>query len=215
MENEVPAPAPDLPMPSRELIELAAPGPAPAGDQAPVGEGPMENRFWEHSNGRPKGSIAARTQITHDAIIDYMIAKPRARRKDIALEFGFKSEQSISIIMNSDSFQARMARRKTEIIDPVMTACLEDRLRGLAATSAEIVADALEREPQNTKLAMEVLKVTRAGEYGSKAQVAVQTNFVMHLPGPASSSSEWRERFAPADAQMVQPRLEEAPSEPT
>lgn len=198
MEPQVPAPepAPDLPIP------------------APAPEAEKENRFWEHSSGRPKGEISIKTQITHDALIDHMLANPRATRKEVAEAFGWKSEATISIIMNSDAFQAAYAKRRCEVVNPLLNATLEARMKGLAAQSAANLAEALEREPQNVKLNLEVFKESaKAASYGAKAQVAVQTQFVVHMPGPAASSTEWRERFAPSEAPVLLPRTDDAPSE--
>jgi hypothetical protein len=155
-----------------------------------------------------------KTRITHDAIIDVMLAQPRITRRELAGLFGFKSEASISIITSSDAFQARLAKRSGDIIDPILTATVEERIRGLAVKSAEMLAEALDKDPKDVKLALEVFKESsRAGSYGAKAAVAVQTNFVVHLPGPASSSAEWKERFAPGGAPVLLPRVDDAPSE--
>jgi len=154
-----------------------------------------------------------RQQITHDMIIDFMFANPRATQREIAVAFGFRSQQTISVIVNSDSFQAALSRRQEKLIDPLITATVEDRIKLLAAKSAENLAEALEREPMNTKLNLEVFReAARAGNYGAKAQVAVQTSFVVALPGPAASTQEWRDRFAPG-AVTLKPRLDEAPVE--
>jgi hypothetical protein len=171
-----------------------------------------ENRFWEHG-GRTPGKPNAKTQITHEMLADFMIANPRATRREIAAAFGWRSEASVSIIMNSDAFQAAYARRRAANVDPVMVASVEDRIKQLASRSAELLSEELEKSP-STKLVMEVFREsTRAGSYGVKAPVAVQTQFVVALPGPATNSQEWLERFAPNQAGVVKPRLDDAPVE--
>lgn len=190
------------PLPN-EVPEIQAP--APADEQ-------KENRFWEHSKGR--GSVGLRQQLTYDMVIDFLLANPRASRQEIATAFGYTSLQSISVMLNSDAFQARMAKRREQMVDPVIAASIDDRIKGLASRSAEILAEKLEQNPSE-KLVMEVFKEsTRAGGYGAAVKIPVQNaSFIVNMPGPAASTKEWRDRFAPAEATVVEPRYLDAPSE--
>lgn len=184
----------------------------PAPSQEVLDAKPDVNRFWEFG-GRPQGSGEFRRSITHNMLIDFLLANPRATRQEIAANFNYKSVANISIIINSDAFQAAFAKRRSEMVDPVVAASVEERIRGLASDSAEKLAEKLASGTLTTRETIDVFReATRAGNYGSKAP-AQQNSFVVHLPGPASSSREWSERFAPPEAEVVQPRLLDAPSE--
>lgn len=156
-----------------------------------------------------------KTAITHDRIIDFMLANPEATNREVAAQFGFQP-QSISIIINSDAFQARYTKRKTELIDPILAASIESRLKVLAAVSAEIVAEQLELNRTDKKFALEVLQASTKGlglGLPKQAVNAVQANFVVSLPGPAASSSEWMSKFAPQNGTMIVPSGADAPNE--
>lgn len=166
----------------------------------------------EGGPGRPVGVENHKTHITHDAIIDFMIANPRATRMELAHAFGYKSPVSISVIMNSDSFLARYEKRRTDICDPIVSATVEDRLRGIAHRSAEIVAERLESAPLDHKFALEAMRAS-VGAVVQKQGPQVNVGFVVHLPGPASSSEEWARKFAPESGEVLLPRTADLPSE--
>lgn len=194
--------------------DVILPAPPPPSDDPFEGRDPRgRHLIGVPGPGRVKGTPNAKTQVTHAALIDYLLANPRATLKEMADAFGWRSAQSVSIIINSDSFQAALARRQSQICDPILTQSIEDRIKGLASKSAELLAEKLEQAPSE-KLILEVFKEsTRAGSYGVKAPVAIQQSFVVALPGPASNSQEWIERFRPNTAGVVVPRLEDAPAE--
>lgn len=194
--------------------EIILPAPPPPSDDPFEGRDPRgRHLIGVPGPGRIKGGPNAKTQVTHAALIDYLLANPRATLVQMAAAFGWKSTQSVSIIINSDSFQAALAKRQEQICDPILTQSIEDRIKGLASKSAEILREKLDQNPSE-KLVLEVFKEsTRAGSYGVKAPVAIQQQFVVALPGPASNSQEWLERFRPNTAGVVAPRLDDAPVE--
>lgn len=202
--------------PNEDEIALPAPPPPEGVSSNHIPgkwNGPVDERGRPINAGRVKGGDSMKRQITHEALIDFMFANPRATLLEIAEAFGWKSRASVSIIMNSDAFQAAYARRQSQIVDPVVVASVEDRIKGLASRSAEILAEKLEQNPSD-KMVMDIFKEsTRAGSYGVKAPVAIQQQFVVALPGPASNSKEWLERFRPNQAGVVTPRMDEAPVE--
>lgn len=152
-----------------------------------------------------------KTAITHDAVIDILFAHPRITQTEIAQRIGFKSPVSVAIIMGSDAFQARYIKRQEKLVDPLVCASVEDRLRGIAHRSSEIVAERLESAPGDFKFALEAMKAATSATASAKGP-SVNVGFVVHLPGPASSSDEWARKFAP-EAEVLMPRLDDAPSE--
>ena len=139
-----------------------------------------------------------RVSYSHDAMIDLIISAPGAKQGDIAKHFGY-TEAWVSRIMNSDAFQARLAERKTELVDPVLVASIEEKLRALASKSLDVVIDRLTLSPtlEGGLKALEV--TTKALGYGARqGNLNVQQNFVVALPQKAASAAEWMANCNPA-----------------
>jgi hypothetical protein len=187
-------------------MENQSPTPAP--------EAVLEKPEVQPEEVRKKGPATSKQFITHDAIIDFVLANPRSTNDEIAKAFGY-SVGGIRVILTSDSFRSRYEKRRTDLVDPIVTATLENRLNALAQKSAEIVAEQLELSAHDKKFALEVMIQSTKSLADRIPKAVPQTNlgFVVHLPGPASSSAEWASRFAPTSGQMLPPRLEEAVSE--
>ncbi len=101
---------------------------------------------------------------THEALIDQIIANPGIKRWQLAQIFGY-SPGWLSVIMGSDSFKAKFAERKGEMVDPTVLATVEDRLRGVMQQSLEVLAEKL---AQPTSEVSDQL-VLKAAEVSSKA----------------------------------------------
>lgn len=118
------------------------------------------------------GTSAARIQrvsYTHDAMIDLVLSNPVISQNEIAEHFGY-SVSWVSIIFNSDAFQARLADRKTEIIDPLVRGQVEEAIKGLVSRSVSILREKLDSPNTSTDLALEVFKAsTRAAGYGARS----------------------------------------------
>lgn len=144
-----------------------------------------------------------RVKFTHDAMIDYIIANPEVKQGHIAKVFGF-TEAWISRIFCSDAFQARLAARKDELVNPVLVQGLEDRFKGLAMQSMEILEAKLEAT-KSPDLAIKALELsTKALGYGArKENVAVQNNFVVHVPNKIEDAQQWASAHRPQEARMA------------
>lgn len=165
--------------------------------------------------GRPPGKAstqAFRVQMTHAMIIDFMLSNPSATQREIAANFDYTPE-GISVIVRSDSFQAAYHKRKEGIVDPVVLQKVEARLDGLAHASIDILQRKLKTSDDGA-FALKVLdSAARAAGYGAQKPTALQANFVVNLPGPATSSAEWTSRFAAPGAVILEADSSSAPSE--
>lgn len=132
-----------------------------------------------------------RIKYTHDAMIDLIIANPGMKQGQIAAHFGY-TEPWVSRIFCSDAFQARLAERKTEIVDPTITASVKDRIEGLAMQSLEIISEKL-AATKNPDLAIKAFELsTKAAGYGARqSNVAVQQNFVVAIPNKIADPQAW------------------------
>lgn len=132
-----------------------------------------------------------RVNYTHDAMIDFLIANPTATHKDITAAFGY-TQSWISRVINSDAFQARLAVRKGDIVDPTLVLTVEEKLRALTDMSLEVVMDKLALT-KDANLAVKALELsTKALGYGARPQnVTMQQSFVVAMPTKVPDSGEW------------------------
>lgn len=142
--------------------------------------------------GSANGYELKKMSYTHDAIIDYIIENPMHTEIEIADHFKY-SKIWISRLICSDGFQAALAKRKEEIINPALIQTVEERVRGTTLAALDVIDEKLEttRDP---KLAIQFLEVTaKAAGYGARGQqVNVQNNtWVVPMPPTMQSSAEW------------------------
>lgn len=139
------------------------------------------------------GKILKKVSYTHDAMIDEIIANPGISEIELAELFGF-SKAWVTRLICSDAFQARLALRKGELIDPKLAATAEERFRHGEMLALDIVAEKLE-VTKDAKLAMQFLNMTsKARAYGARAATpgVVNNNFVVALPPVAQSAEQWQ-----------------------
>lgn len=143
-------------------------------------------------------SAIDRVKYTHDAMIDLIITKPEISQGELAKSFGY-TEPWVSRIINSDAFQARLAERRTELSDPTIVATLEERMKGVMSQSLDVLGEKL-MTTRNAELALKVMETTsKALGYGARQNNnVVQNNFVVKIPGKASSSDDWARAYSPA-----------------
>lgn len=148
------------------------------------------------------GAIA-RVKYSHDAMIDLIIASPMISQAAIAKHFGY-TQPWVSRIFNSDAFQARLAERKTELVDPTIALTIDEKLKAVADKSLDVVLEKLNLSP-TFDMAVKAAELTsKALGYGARDRGGVvQNNFVVALPGKAESAQSWMERHAPGGGQII------------
>lgn len=148
----------------------------------------------QYSEQRPQ---IAKVRYTHDSMIDQIIANPTISQGEIAATFGY-TQSWVSTIFSSDAFQARLAQRKDEIVDPAVRQTLDEKFKALVYQSFEVLQRKLEVNPSDD-LALGVMNAaTKALGYGA-SRLAInlnQNNFVVRLPSKEATSEEWAERHA-------------------
>ena len=133
----------------------------------------------------------ARVKYSHDAMIDMIVGNPSIAQNELAAAFGY-TVPWVSRVMISDAFQARLAERKTEIVDPALVASVDEKLRALASKSLDILLDKLHIAPTLDTALKAVEVSTKALGYGARqSNVAIQQNFVVALPGKSESAEAW------------------------
>lgn len=137
------------------------------------------------SNFTPSKPVIRKISYTHDAMIDLIIANPAISNNGLALHFGY-SASWISTVRASDSFKARLAERRAEIIDPQLISSVELQFKGMLARSMEVMAEKLSADADkiSDQTALRAMELSsRALGYGAAnpPQVNVQVNVDTHL----------------------------------
>lgn len=95
---------------------------------------------------------------SHEAMVDLIIQEPTVTQSELATIFGY-SEGWVSRVLNSDSFQARLADRKQQLVDPAIKATLDERLRGVAIKSISILDEKLSSADAGAQMALDALGI--------------------------------------------------------
>lgn len=170
---------------------------------------------WVREQSKPlQGTTSAalaisRVKYSHDAMIDILIADPSISQGAIAQQFGY-TQAWVSRVMNSDAFLARMAERKSDLVDPSIALTLDEKFRALANQSIDIVMEKL-AVTKNPDTALKALEMSsKALGYGARQQnLNLQQNFVVAMPQKHSTPESWAEQHqalagrSPALATMV------------
>ena len=133
---------------------------------------------------------------THDAMIDLLIARPELSQKELAAHFGMNYAW-ISRVVRSDAFQARLAERKAQLVDPIITQSLEEKLKVAADKSLERLIHKMDNAPAMAAgdLELQVLSIsTKALGMGARERGGPNQNnfqFVVNLPQKAASQEAW------------------------
>lgn len=125
-----------------------------------------------------KQQAIAKIGYSHEAMIDLIIANPGISQNMLAQHFGY-TPSWISQIISSDTFQTALAKRREQLVDPVLKASLEGDFKALVARSLDILQQKLNRPaleiPDN--LALRTLEIaSRAAGYGAKDNNPPQVN---------------------------------------
>lgn len=140
-----------------------------------------------------------KVRYTHEDMIDFILANPGVAQVEIARRYGY-TQGWVSRIISSDAFRAMYARRRDEVVDPVVLQEVEERFRALTLRSLDVVMEKLEANPtlDGGLKALEI--ASRAQGYGvaKGAQVQVNQNFVVALPEKAGNAADWLNEHSPA-----------------
>jgi hypothetical protein len=154
--------------------------------------------------GAQKNGIA-KVRYTHDAMIDAILAEPSIKQNDLAVLFD-RTPGWISLIINSDAFQARLEERRGEVIDPTLVASHKERISALADVSlqrlmdrvggpAQLVSD--DFMLQTAKFATTALGYGARSPSGGGESTQVNVGVVVHVPPKIDSAQSWVEAHSP------------------
>jgi hypothetical protein len=147
----------------------------------------------------------SKVSYTHDAMIDVILANPKMKQGDIAKYFGY-TESWVSRVMGSDAFNARLAARKTEVVDPSILASFEERIQGLANQSLAKLSEKIDMGAvsvdQNIKIFEATTKALGLG--ARQASIQQQNNYVVALPPKVETEQGWAQAAGQAAKELAE-----------
>ena len=137
--------------------------------------------FHDPATGTLRGGVA-KTSYSHQAMAELILGNPAIDQNELAAHFGYTAGW-VSQVIASDAFQAYLATRKEEIVDPVLRAAVEESFKGLVLQSISILRRKLEANPSD-QLVLEVFKNSaKALGYGARPQAVVNVGGSLNLIG--------------------------------
>ena len=99
-------------------------------------------------------------RYSHEAMIDLLITEPWISQNELADRFNM-SASWISTIICSDLFQAKLAERRDQLVDPEIRMSLKTQFEGLLSRSMDILRTKLSASPESVpdQLAVQVAKM--------------------------------------------------------
>lgn len=164
--------------------------------------------FTDPLTGEKKNGIM-QVRYSHDAMIDLIVAEPTVTQKKLAEIFG-RTEGWISLVVNSDAFQARLAERRAELVDPEIVASIQERLQAVASASLAKLHERLSDPARvlNDDFLFRTAELsTKALGYGARTPAAGSTNVavIVQVPNKAASVQDWSARYSSTEVPNAAP----------
>ena len=102
--------------------------------------------------------VISKVSHIHECIINEMIANPTISQQELCAVFGY-STSWMNRLVNSDSFQARLAERRQEVMDPQIRARLKDKLESVTLQALNSIEHKLNSPDSSADLALQSLGV--------------------------------------------------------
>ena len=111
-----------------------------------------------------EGRAIQKVRYSHDAMIDAILADPSISQMRLAQMFGYTAGW-VSLVMSSNAFRERYIARRAELVDPRITATMEERFQAITARSLEVLQEKLSAPASVVPDALAL----KAAELGAKA----------------------------------------------
>lgn len=109
-----------------------------------------------------KVNAVAKTNYSHEDMIDFIIANPGCSQGKLAARYGY-TQSWICQVMQSDAWQSLAAKRRTEIVDPVLLSSVNERFAAMTVRSLERLMEKLDAPVVSDNV------VLKAVELGARA----------------------------------------------
>lgn len=169
----------------------------------PMSHNPKFDPFSGHprtgeDNQRTMAHELQKVRYVHEAMIDTILAQPSILQKELAAKFNY-SAIAIGYIVRSDAFKERLAQRKEELVDPLITCAVEEqftldaKLEGLAHASLDRLIERIENKLPMTNSDLISAAKLGVGEKKAINPYLTQNNYIVQLPPVAADPKKWLE----------------------
>lgn len=138
----------------------------------------------------PSEPLPQKMAYSHQALVDLIIANPTATNRELGAHFGYTAHW-VGRLKSSGMFREMLAKRRSEVVDPVLAATVEEGFDMVVARSVEVLMDKLSKDsddvPADLVLAAAQLGAKARGIGGFGAKVA---------PPPATPPQGYLEEMA-------------------
>jgi len=107
--------------------------------------------------GHPSGQLMKVSHI-HECIINELCANPRITQLELSEMYGY-TPTWMSRVLGSDSFKARLAERREELLRPDVRQRLNDRMQTVVMQSMDVVQKKLNSAEVSADMALKALGI--------------------------------------------------------
>lgn len=145
-----------------------------------------------------QGVIKGQLTYTHKAMIDLVLANPTMPLQDLADYFGVSMAWAKKVTM-SDAFQAVLDKRREEIINPIISESVTEKIRGLTNNSLDMLNNRVELGIVKTPELIEIARMglTSQGLLDTSEKTINNNQFVVAMPSKVATAEAWAEQVKP------------------
>lgn len=147
---------------------------------------------------RREGVVKGQLTYTHKAMMDLILANPTMPMEDLAEHFGVTKAWAKKVTM-SDAFQGLLDKRREEIINPIISESVTEKIRGLTTNTLDTLNARVESGVVKTTELIEIARIgmTSMGLLDMSDKVTNNNQFVVAMPNKVADADEWAKQVNP------------------
>lgn len=147
---------------------------------------------------RREGVVKGQLTYTHKAMMDLILANPTMPMEDLAEHFGVTKAWAKKVTM-SDAFQGLLDKRREEIINPIISESVTEKIRGLTTNTLDTLNARVESGVVKTTELIEIARIgmTSMGLLDMSDKTVNNNQFVVAMPNKVADADEWAKQVNP------------------
>ena len=147
---------------------------------------------------RREGVVKGQLTYTHKAMMDLILANPTMPMDQLAEHFGVTKAWAKKVTM-SDAFQGLLDKRREEIINPIISESVTEKIRGLTTNTLDTLNARVESGVVKTTELIEIARIgmTSMGLLDMSDKTVNNNQFVVAMPNKVADADEWAKQVNP------------------
>ena len=147
---------------------------------------------------RREGVVKGQLTYTHKAMMDLILANPTMPMDQLAEHFGVTKAWAKKVTM-SDAFQGLLDKRREEIINPIISESVTEKIRGLTTNTLDTLNSRVESGVVKTTELIEIARIgmTSMGLLDMSDKTVNNNQFVVAMPNKVADADAWAEQVNP------------------